>query len=298
MHVPIQEAERKLGQLTRDHSVQTEELRALRAEADLLRNREGRSVVGKDGKDSATYDVLTQLENALKAKSREVDILHDEAKGLQSQLRAKDKAIAKLTVERNEQEGNSEVVVRLQSQVKVLTKQVADLTAENRVMERSFLLKAKQFEKQASDFQARPQNDDLITSLQNQLKAKDRVIRDLEDDRKTLAKVSERKSKQLVQTVENAESSFTGKGWLEERRTLLSELSSEKEKRATLEKSLKASNSQLATMASRIDFMAELQRKASHPRRLPSSPNASHLSDAHASTTAHNMYLISNLKTM
>eukprot|EP00163_Fabomonas_tropica_P001135 TRINITY_DN10864_c0_g1_i1.p2 TRINITY_DN10864_c0_g1~~TRINITY_DN10864_c0_g1_i1.p2 ORF type:complete len:535 (+),score=192.74 TRINITY_DN10864_c0_g1_i1:105-1709(+) len=260
----------KVSTLRSQVATLTEEKKLLRKEVEASGGAAIRKPSDSPGKDNASFHMLTQLENIVRMKDGEIQQFKDELRGKDAQLRAKTKEITKLTRESKQRDSSKSQVVVLEGKVKMLKRQIDDQNTEIKTMERMFRLKSQAMERESKKLLARPELSTTVAELQNELKIKNKLIRDLEDEKKLLNRMTERKGNALVKaTAESEADPFAGKAWQDERRVLKTEITQLKEKLATSERARKASDAQVLQLSKRIDSFARLQDSAA-PESLAS----------------------------
>eukprot|EP00161_Ancyromonas_sigmoides_P013346 TRINITY_DN3432_c0_g1_i4.p2 TRINITY_DN3432_c0_g1~~TRINITY_DN3432_c0_g1_i4.p2 ORF type:complete len:530 (-),score=215.37 TRINITY_DN3432_c0_g1_i4:16-1605(-) len=214
------------------------------------------------------FERLTLLENRLKARDLELKSLKEELRSARGEIRTRDKAVERLAKEKGPSGTPPATPLRLRSELRILTQRLAALETESKVMERHFALRSKAMARESASLRRAASDADtalVVADLRNEVRLRDRAIRDLEEEKRTVERVAQRQTRALVNAGGGESDPFSGSAWSEERRVLLAELRSEKERREALEKEVKADNARVAKLSARVDQMAAVARR--HARR-------------------------------
>lgn len=116
-------------------------------------------------------------------------------------------------------------------------------------------------EKLTAELSQRNSASDVVVQLQNQLKAKEKEIVDVNDELTTMQHVLQQKESALRQLMDADGLRDERSAWVEERRFLQGQIRKHAEAKAAAEKAIKVQEQRLQQLQARVDFFARTMRE-------------------------------------
>ena len=211
--------------------------------------------------DEMTFELFTSLENEIKVHVKKAEEYIAEIASLKKINASQEKALTKLNGELEEVEDSTSAAIPLANQVRLLTKRIEELQEENKTLARIQRVKTNAIEQLAEELEKRGRPEDYIITLQNELKLREREVQDLEDEKRTLKKIQERKDHEIVKMASSQEEGpFSVKSWKRERDALIKKAEDADKRVAQMEKSVKAGNARVNALMKRQETFVSIMK--------------------------------------
>eukprot|EP00698_Gefionella_okellyi_P011581 TRINITY_DN3056_c0_g1_i1.p1 TRINITY_DN3056_c0_g1~~TRINITY_DN3056_c0_g1_i1.p1 ORF type:complete len:748 (-),score=153.39 TRINITY_DN3056_c0_g1_i1:1020-3161(-) len=207
-----------------------------------------------------SFEQMTDLENALRNKDREIKELTNENKVLERQIKQREKELTKQSLSRDSHVEKVGQLPLLQAEIKMLTKQLEQAQEETRTMTQLEQAKTAVIEKLTLELQERASGTDRSVELSNKIQSLEKQARDREDELHTMEKVLQQKESALRSLTEGDLSRDERAQWIDERRFLQGQARKQAEARAACEKTIKSQEARIAQLSARIDLFAKTLR--------------------------------------
>lgn len=231
----------------------------------LENEREARQLLPEE-----SLDTIVRLENTLKLERLKGESLVKEKRLLEHQLKVQEKEIAKLSEELDllktetgwtrgtrlnvprESKGSENKIGELQ----LIIQRLEEEQRTNKQIQRK---KTQLIESLSKELDAKKQLEEDLYQAQNTIKVKDRELKDLAEELKTLKRIHAKKDK-LILTMENEKDDLPIKALEGDKRFLQAEIAKHLEVRRQQDRTIKAQQTRIEQLESRVETITQALR--------------------------------------